>query len=172
MGDGGSEVTRELFSALYDDLRRLAHARLRRNEPITLLDTTALVHETFLRVLKANHVDVSGRGRFLAYAGQAMRSIIVDFVRQRRAERRGGNEPHLPLDTAAESVRSDEDEILRVSEALDELAEVDERLVRMVEMRFFGGFSEEDIAFALGVNERTVRRDWQKARMLLSFALQ
>ena len=172
MGDGGSEVTRELFSALYDDLRRLAHARLRRNEPIMLLDTTALVHETFLRVLKANHVDVSGRGRFLAYAGQAMRSIIVDFVRQRRAERRGGNEPHLPLDTAAESVRSDEDEILRVSEALDELAEVDERLVRMVEMRFFGGFSEEDIAFALGVNERTVRRDWQKARMLLSFALQ
>jgi len=172
MGDGGSEVTRELFSALYDDLRRLAHARLRRNEPITLLDTTALVHETFLRVLKANHVDVSGRGRFLAYAGQAMRSIIVDFVRQRRAERRGGNEPHLPLDTAAESVRSDEDEILRVSEALDELAEVDERLVRMVEMRFFGGFSEEDIAFALGVNERTVRRDWQKARMLLSLALQ
>ena len=172
MGDGGSEVTRELFSALYDDLRRLAHARLRRNEPITLLDPTALVHETFLRVLKANHVDVSGRGRFLAYAGQAMRSIIVDFVRQRRAERRGGNEPHLPLDTAAESVRSDEDEILRVSEALDELAEVDERLVRMVEMRFFGGFSEEDIAFALGVNERTVRRDWQKARMLLSLALQ
>jgi RNA polymerase sigma factor (TIGR02999 family) len=101
-----------------------------------------------------------------------MRSIIVDFVRQRHAERRGGNDPHVSLDTAAETVASAEDEVLRVSEALDELAKVDERLVKIVEMRYFGGFTEEDIALALGVNERTVRRDWQKARLLLSLALQ
>src|SRR5450432_3734311 len=146
MDDAGSEATQELFSLLYNDLRRLAHARLQRNEPLTLLDTTSLVHETFLRVLKSGRVEVSERPRFLAYAAQVMRSVIVDFVRQRHAERRGG-------------------------EDLDELAKVDQRLVKIVEMRYFGGFTEEDIALALGVNERTVRRDWQKARLLLSLAL-
>jgi len=172
MEEGGNEAAQELFSLLYNDLRRLAHARLQRNEPITLLDTTSLVHETFLRVLKSGRLEVSERPRFLAYAAQVMRSVIVDFVRQRHAERRGGNGPRVPLDAAAEVVPSAEDEVLRVSEALDELAKVDERLVKIVEMRYFGGFTEEDIALALGVNERTVRRDWQKARLLLSLALQ
>ncbi len=172
MEEGGNEAAQELFSLLYNDLRRLAHARLRRNEPITLLDTTSLVHETFLRVLKSGRVEVSERPRFLAYAAQVMRSVIVDFVRQRHAERRGGDGPRVPLDAAAEVVPSAEDEVLRVSEALDELAKVDARLVKIVEMRYFGGFTEEDIALALGVNERTVRRDWQKARLLLSLALQ
>jgi RNA polymerase sigma factor (TIGR02999 family) len=169
----GSEgdATEQLFAVLYDDLRRLAHARLRRNEPITLLETTALVHETYLRVLNTGHVEVSERPRFLAYAAQVMRSVIVDFVRQRHAERRGGDHQHVPLDSATEAVDSAEDEVLRVSEALDELASVDQRLVKIVEMRYFGGFTEEDIALALGVNERTVRRDWQKARLLLSLAL-
>jgi RNA polymerase sigma factor (TIGR02999 family) len=165
-------VTEELFSVLYDDLRRLAHQRLRRSEPITLLDTTSLVHETYLRVFRASTLDVSERARFLAYAARVMRSIIVDFVRRRHAERRGGNDPHVPLESAAESVPTSEQEVLRVSEALDELAKVDDRLAKLVEMRYFGGFSEDDIALALGVTERTVRRDWQKARLLLSLALQ
>ena len=170
--DEGGDATQDLFALLYQDLRRLAHARLQRNEPITLLDTTSLVHETYLRVLKSGRVEVSERPRFLAYAAQVMRSVIVDFVRQRHAERRGGNDPRVSLDAAAEAVASAEDEVLRVSEALDELSKVDERLVKIVEMRYFGGFTEEDIALALGVNERTVRRDWQKARLLLSLALQ
>jgi RNA polymerase sigma factor (TIGR02999 family) len=172
MDHGGSEATQELFALLYQDLRRLAHARLQRNEPITLLDTTSLVHETYLRVLKSGRVEVLERPRFLAYAAQVMRSVIVDFVRQRHAERRGGDNGPVSLDAAAGVVASAEDEVLRVSEALDQLTKVDERLVRIVEMRYFGGFTEEDIALALGVNERTVRRDWQKARMLLSLALQ
>ena len=93
MGDSGNEATHELFSLLYHDLRRLAHSRLQRNEQITLLDTTSLVHETFLRVLKSARVEVSERSRFLGYAAQVMRSVIVDFVRQRQAERRGGDAP-------------------------------------------------------------------------------
>jgi RNA polymerase sigma factor (TIGR02999 family) len=102
-----------------------------------------------------------------------MRSIVVDFVRQRHAERRGGGQEHVALDSrAADSIRSPEEEILRVSDALDELAKVDERLVKVVEMRYFAGLTDEDVAAALGVNERTVRRDWQKARMILSLALQ
>ena len=169
---GGSEATQELFSLMYHDLRRLAHARLQRNEPITLLDTTELVHETFLRVLKSGRIEVTERPQFLAYAAQTMRSVIVDFVRQRHSERRGGESPHVPLDDAVAAVPSEEYEILRVSEALNELAKVDPRLVKLVEMRYFGGFAEEDIALALGVNERTVRRDWQKARLLLAIALQ
>jgi RNA polymerase sigma factor (TIGR02999 family) len=172
MENGGSGATPDLFALLYDDLRRLAHARLQRNQPITLLDTTSLVHETFLRVLKSGRVEASERPRFLAYAAQVMRSVIVDYVRQRHAERRGGSGARVPLDSAAEAVPAAEDEVIRVSDALDELAKVDERLVRIVEMRYFGGFTEEDIAFALDINERTVRRDWQKARMLLSLALQ
>jgi RNA polymerase sigma factor (TIGR02999 family) len=136
-----------------------------------LLDTTSLVHETFLRILKSRGVEVSERPRFLAYAARVMRSIIVDFVRQRHAERRGGDDPHVPLDAAAAS-SAPADEVLRVSEALDELAKIDQRLVTIVEMRYFGGFTEEDIALSLGVNERTVRRSWQKARLLLSLALQ
>ena len=167
-----NEATQELFSHLYDDLHRLAHARLQRNEPITLLDTTSLVHETFLRVLKSGRVEASARPSFMAYAAQVMRSIIVDFVRQRHAERRGGKDERVPLDAVVESVPSPEEEVLRVSEALDELAKVDARLVKIVEMRYFAGFTEEDIALALGINERTVRRDWQKARLLLSLALQ
>jgi RNA polymerase sigma factor (TIGR02999 family) len=167
----GNQAAQEIFSLLYDDLRRLAHARLQRNEPITLLDTTSLVHETFLRVLKSNRVDVSEAPRFMAYSAQVMRSIIVDFVRQRHAERRGGDDPRVPLDSEAEAVQSAEDEVLRLSQALDELAKVDERLVKIVEMRYFGGFTEEEIALALAVNERTVRRDWQKARLILSLAL-
>jgi RNA polymerase sigma factor (TIGR02999 family) len=164
--------TPEIFSQLYPDLHRLAHARLQRNEPLTLLDTTSLVHETYLRVLKASQVDVSEAPRFMAYAAQVMRSIIVDVVRQRHAGRRGGDDPRAPIDAAAEAIPSTDQEVLRVSEALDELAKVDERLVRLVEMRYFGGFTEEEIGLALGLTERTVRRDWQKARLLLSLALQ
>ena len=172
MDEGGSQAAQDLFSLMYGDLRRLAHARLQRNEPITLLDTTSLVHETFLRVLKSGRIEVSERPQFMAYAAQVMRSVIVDFVRQRHAERRGGDDPRVPLDTAVAGVATPEEEVLRVSEALDELAKVDERLVKVVEMRYFGGFTEEEIALALGVNVRTVRRSWQKARLVLSLALQ
>jgi RNA polymerase sigma factor (TIGR02999 family) len=173
LGDGADkQAAPELFSLLYQELRQLAHARLRKNEPITLLDTTGLVHETYLRVLRAGRLEISDRAQFLAYSAHVMRSIVVDFVRQWRAGRRGGGQHHETLDTAAvDAALSGEDEIIRVNEALDDLAKVDERLVKVVEMRYFGGLSEEDIAVALGVNERTVRRDWQKARMLLSLAL-
>ena len=173
MSDGAeNQAAPELFSLLYQELRQLAHSRLRKNEPITLLDTTSLVHETYLRVLRAGRLEIADRAQFLAYSAHVMRSIVVDFVRQRRAERRGGGHHHKTLDTAAaDAALSSEDEIIRVSDALDDLAKVDERLVKIVEMRYFSGLSEEDIAAALGVNERTVRRDWQKARMLLSLAL-
>ena len=101
-----------------------------------------------------------------------MRSIVVDFARQRQAERHGGDATHVALSTdLAESVHASEDQIIMVDEALKDLARIDERLVRVVEMRFFAGLSEQEIASVLGVTERTIRRDWEKARLLLQAAL-
>ena len=163
----------QLCALLYQELHQIAHARLQRHERMILLNTTALVHESYLRLLHAGHLNVTDRSHFLVYAAHVMRSVIVDFVRQRLANRRGGGAMHVTLPTdIAESVPTREETVMRINEALDALAKVDERLVRVVEMRYFAGVSEQDIAAALGVTERTVRRDWQKARLLLFTALQ
>jgi len=115
---------------------------------------------------------VENRAHFLGYAARTMRSIIVDFARRRLSDRRGGSAQEVELDTdVAATTRSGEEEIVRVHDALLELAQADERLVRVVEMRYFGGLTEDEIAATLGVTDRTVRRDWEKARMLLSLAL-
>lgn len=162
----------ELFSLMYSELHQLAHARLTRDERPVQLDTTSLVHESYLRCLKAGQLNVVDRSHFLAYAAKVMRSIVVDLARQRRAERHGGDATHVPINTdLAESVHASEEEIIQVDDALVDLAKVDERLVHVVEMRFFAGLSEKEIASVLGVTERTVRRDWEKARLLLQAAL-
>lgn len=162
----------QLFSDLYEDLRIMAHHRLSKSEPITVLDTTSLVHESYVRLVKAGRWSTFPRSQFLGYASHAMRSVIVDLVRRRRAERRGGGEVHLELERHLEEVSNPgEEDILRVNQALDELAKADERLAKVVEMRYFAGLQEQEIATSLGVTERTVRRDWQKARLMLSLAL-
>lgn len=163
-----------LFDALYPELRRIAHARLTRNLRDTLLDTTALVHECYVKFSQAQRLGPSDRAHFLAYAATAMRSIIVDFARAKAAERRGGDAPHVTLNTALADGLGDrhgEDEIVRVHEALDELAKLDARLAQVVEMRYFGGMTDVEVGEALGITDRTVRRDWDKARLLLAAAL-
>jgi len=161
-----------LFQTMYQDLRRLARSRLRRSEGITLLDTTALVHESYLRLQSMEQLGITDTGHFLAYAARVMRFVVIDFVRQRHAERRGGEQLHVTLNTeVAESVSLKDDDVLRIHEALEELEQVDERLARIVEMRCFAGLSEMDIAQALGVTDRTVRREWQKARLMLKAVL-
>jgi RNA polymerase sigma factor (TIGR02999 family) len=170
LGDGAAREA--LFTALYRDLRRLAHSRLRQNETITLLDTTSLVHDAYFKLLGAEELEFADRGRFLAYAAKVMRSIVVDEVRKRHADQRGGDVEHVELDTRiAESASTDDALIIRVHDALADLSALDERLASVVEMRFFAGLNEADIAEALGVTERTVRRDWDKARALLFSAL-
>jgi RNA polymerase sigma factor (TIGR02999 family) len=169
-GDPGADEA--AFEALYADLRRLARARLMRNRRNTLLDTTALVNEAYLRLARVEGLRPEDRHSYLAYASRAMRSIVVDFVRARAAARRGGQAERVTLTTGtAERVSAGEDEILKVHEALEELAAIDERLVRVVEMRYFAGLTQQEVAEALGVTERTVRRDWEKARHLLAAAL-
>jgi RNA polymerase sigma factor (TIGR02999 family) len=160
------------FAAVYDELRRLARARLRPHRAMTLLDTTSLVHECFLRMAGSNAVPIEDRRHFFAYAARVMRSVIVDFARARQAERRGGDAEHLALDTdLSDKVAAPEHDVLRVHEALDVLAKADARLAQVVELRYFGGLSEAEIATTLDISERTVRRDWEKARLLLLAAL-
>ncbi len=161
-----------IFETLYPELRRIAHARLSRNVRDTLMDTTALVHECYMKFLGAQRLVVEDRAHFLAYSATAMRSIIVDAARAARAERRGGGAAHVTLNTEhADSVAHAEDEIVDVDGALNELAQLDRRLVQVVEMRYFGGMTDAEIGAALGVTDRTVRRDWDKARLLLAHAL-
>jgi len=170
---GDAQAAGEAFSLLYADLRRLARARLRQHQTMTLLDTTSLVHESYLKLMGAQALPVADRQHFFAYASRVMRSVIVDFARARLAERRGGDAEHVVLDTAlGERLAAPENDVLRVHEALDVLAQADERLAQVVEMRYFGGLSEAEIAATLDVSERTVRRDWERARLLLLAALE
>lgn len=169
---GDQEAAGEAFSLLYEELRRLARSKLRQHKSMTLLDTTSLLHESYLRLVGAQALPVSDRHHFFTYAARVMRSVIVDFARARLAERRGGGAEEIVLDTGiAGDVAAPENDVLRVHEALEVLAKADPRLAQVVELRYFGGMTEPEIAEALGTSERTVRRDWEKARLLLFAAL-
>jgi RNA polymerase sigma factor (TIGR02999 family) len=160
------------YGTLYQELRQIAHSRLRCSADFTLLNTTALVHESYLRFLQTEGLSFDDRRRFLAYASQVMRSVVVDFVRQRQSERRGGEHVAVTLNSAiADVVPQPEAEVLGVHAALEELEKAEPRLAQVVEMRYFAGLTEAEIAKSMGVTERTVRRDWDKARLLLRVAL-
>ena len=170
-GDAGA--IDEVFTLTYSELRQMAHQRLHRARRVTSLDTTALVHECYLRLVRLGQLQTRDRSHFLAYAARVMRSIVVDFVRQRLAKRRGGDQLHVTLGTdIRDSTTVSEEQIVRVDDALQELAALDPRLVQVVEMRYFAGFTVEQIAESRGVTTRTIRRDWEKARLLLYAAMQ
>lgn len=170
--DGDRSAADRAYTMLYDELRRLARSRLRHEDALTL-DTTALVHESYLRLRAGPPGEYPDRHHFLSYASHVMRSVIIDLVRAQRAERRGGGERALTLSTTLldGAGAADGDEVLRVHEALDELAAAEPRLAQVVEMRYFGGLTETEIATALELTERTVQRDWHKARLFLARAL-
>jgi RNA polymerase sigma factor (TIGR02999 family) len=171
---GGDRAARDaLFAAAYQDLRRLARSRLHDGGRNTVLDTTALVHESYLRLVQTGELELADRRAFFAYASRVMRSVIVDSARARLAERRGGDAQKLTLSTdLARDLGKDEEGIVRVDEALQTLETADARAARMVEMRYFGGYSDTEIAETLDVTVRTVQRDWEKAKLLLRAILQ
>lgn len=157
-----------LFAAAYPALQQLARTRLRDGGRNTMLDTRSLVHETYLRYVASGALRAEDRRAFFAYASQVMRSVIVSAARQRSAEKRGaGCRPLALTPRAAAAIADGEEQILRVHEALQSLEQVDPRLGQVVQMRYFGGYSEQEIAAALDINERTVQRLWLKAKLML-----
>jgi RNA polymerase sigma factor (TIGR02999 family) len=168
---GRREAFDQILPLVYHELRRAARRELAMR-PSDSLSTTALVHELYLKFSRAGRTDWHNRAHFLSVASVAMRHMLVDRARRRRAEKRGGPLAHVTLDDAlVAAADSRADSLLELHEALDQLAKLDERLVRVVECRFFGGMTEQETADALHIAVRTVRRDWIKARGLLYQAL-
>ncbi|MDQ2779583.1 MAG: ECF-type sigma factor [Pseudomonadota bacterium] len=169
---GDAQALDRVFTLLYPELESMARARLRRGQRVTMADTGALVHESWLRLQGNGSLRFEDRGHFLAHAARVMRSVITDLARRSQAQRRGGDLAFVTLDTAAGDAAATADpDVLDVAQALDELAVLDARLAQVVEMRWFAGLAEAEIAVALGLTERTVRRDWAKARAFLVVAL-
>jgi RNA polymerase sigma factor (TIGR02999 family) len=165
----GSGASDELYERVYDELKRMASAHLRRGELATL-STTELVHEAFLK-LKGDESRWQGNAHFFGAASRAMRQVLVDFARRRRAAKRGGIATRVSLRDDHALLEMQLDEILAIDDALARLDGVDERLRQIVELRFFGGFGEREVAEMLGVTPRTVERNWLKARLFLLQAL-
>lgn len=162
--DGRHDAMDRLFPIIYDELHRIAHAQLRRERDDHTLNATALVHEAYMKLVDITRVEWRDRAHFLSMAARAMRRILIDYARQHGRQRRGGGVQPVTLDEALVAADQQADTLLAIDAALERLGELNERLVRLVECRFFGGLTEEETAEALGVNVRTVRRDWVKAR--------
>jgi RNA polymerase sigma-70 factor, ECF subfamily len=163
-GESSNDSAMErLLPLVYDDLRRIAHRQLGAERAGHTVNTTALVHEAYLRLVD-QRAGWEDRAQFFGVAAQAMRRVLVDYARQHRAAKRDGALLQVPLDDAVLVVEERADALLALDEALTRLASLDERQGRVVECRFFGGLTEDETAEVLGVTARTVRRDWTKAK--------
>ena len=160
----------ELYRRVYAELKRMARHHLRGADDGVTLSTTELVHEAYLKL--RGHSDWQGRAHFFGAAARAMREVLVDFARRRGARKRGGDVTRVSISEGDVALEMELDHILALDEALTRLGVVDERLRRIVELRFFGGFSEREVAELLDVSSRTIEREWLKARLFLLHELE
>ncbi len=160
-----------LFESLYDDLRRLARREVWRNGARDFVGTRTLVHEAWLEISRRHALAFDEPGKFLAYATQTMRGLVIDRVRAHHAQKRGGGLDITALDTHAAEQAMQPDQLDHVSEAIDALAATEPQLAQVVDLKFFCGFTLAEIARMLDVSERTVQRQWEKARLMLHDAL-
>jgi RNA polymerase sigma factor (TIGR02999 family) len=165
-GEGDREALDRVFTIVYEELRGLAHVQRNRWHGDYTLDTTALVHEAYLKLVDAN-ADWNDRGHFMAVAAKAMRQILVNYAERRLAMKRGGGAEHTSLDDSNPMSEETADEVLALNEALNTLSEVSERQAHVVEARFFGGLTIEDTAAALKMSPATAKRDWTLAKAWL-----
>ena len=166
------ETQSALFASLYDELRRMAHRELRRGAGLTLSATT-LLHETYCKLKQSNGTAFPDEARFLAYASRAMRTLVIDYARTRQAQKRGGGFEITTLPTELpEAVVAEVNELERLSQAIDTLAQLDPGLAQLVDLKFFCGYSLVEIAAMRGISERTAQREWDKARVLLKRSLE
>lgn len=168
---GRREALDRILPLVYAELRAIAHRRLAACDSSGTLVTTGLVHEAYLKLVDQSTAEWRDRAHFLALASVAMRHILIDRAKARTRLKRGGVHRHVTLEDAVGTVDDQAETLLEIDEALDNLAQIEPRLARVVECRFYGGLTEEEIAEALGVTVRTVERDWAKARTLLRDAL-
>lgn len=170
--DGRREVLDELMPLVYDELRRQASRYLRGERPGHTLQTTALIHEAYLKLVDQRDVNWKNRAHFYGIAAQAMKRILVDHAKSRHREKRGGAAENLPLDEArfAISGRTNVD-LIAVDEALTRLAELDPQQASIVELKFFGGFSIDEIAEAVQISPATVKREWNSAKVWLKLEM-
>ena len=164
LGRGSPDAAERLLPIVYEELRRLADRYLRDEPPGQTLQPTALVHEAFLRLVGAEAAAWKGRAQFFAVAARAMRRLLIDHARRRRATKRGGERQKLSLDDVPEPAADRDGYLVALDDALVELASVDPELSHVVELRFFGGLSIEETARVLGVSSMTVKRRWTLAR--------
>jgi len=169
---GDAKALDALYPHLYSDLHAVAHRALLAGRPGDTLNTTALVHETYLKLHGSSSFEPRDRRHYFAVAARAMRQIIIDDARSRVRQKRGGAYRHVDLDAATIAAEDSGEAILALEAALQKLAALDERLGRVVELRFFGGLSVEETADVLGIDSRTVKRDWRKARAMLHLAVE
>jgi RNA polymerase sigma factor (TIGR02999 family) len=167
IAQGDATARNDFYRTVYTELKRLAGGHLRNQSTLTNLDATSLVHEVFMRFVQRGGLQLSNRKMFFGYASQVMRSVIIDYVRERAAKKRGGD---LHFETLVTGYAGDVfafDEIEQLHDALNDLQKIDQRLHDVVEMRYFGGLSVDEVAEVMGVSSVTVKRDWQKARAYL-----
>lgn len=164
---GDEDAYRRLSAILYDQLRRQATQCMRRERPGDTLQATALVHETFMRLAGAGQVAWNDRTHFLAVAARTMRRVLVDLARARKSQKRGSGAEHVPLESGVVATGASLLDLIALDEALDALAELDPRKVRVIELRFFAGLTVEETAEVLNVAPDTVARDWRLARAWL-----
>jgi RNA polymerase sigma factor (TIGR02999 family) len=164
---GEGSARHELFAALYQELHRLAQRELRRCGNVLTLGATTLLHEAYLNISGRDNVAFPDRPRFMAYASRAMRGLVIDYSRSRQALKRGGGIEITSLPTETPAAVADTQELERIGEAIEELAGLEPGLAELVDLKFFSGLSFGDIAGLRGVSERTVQRDWEKARIFL-----
>ncbi len=169
--DGRREALDRLMPLVYEELKSIARNRLRAERRNDSLNTTALVHETYLKLVDQTRAQWRDRAQFFAIASTLMRRILVDHARKHGSEKRGGERRRVPLDASHLSIDEEADRLVALDDALQRLANVDERLCRVVECRFFAGLSEQETAEVLGVTTRTVERYWAKAKALLYMEL-
>jgi RNA polymerase sigma factor (TIGR02999 family) len=165
--DAAPAVSDDAFATLYAELHRVARGQLRAGCCVSLSATT-LLHEAFLSMRERDPAGFPDRAHFVAYAARAMRGLVVDYVRNRRAQKRGGEFHMTTFDTdVVDASAADDEDVPRIGEALATLAQVDPELAQLVDLKFFCGLSIAEIAALRGVSERTIRRDWMKARIYL-----
>jgi RNA polymerase sigma-70 factor, ECF subfamily len=168
---GDSRALEQLIPLVSEELRRLAHAYMRRQRPGHLLQTTALVHEAYIRLVDARTLNWQSRAHFYGISAKVMREILVDFARAGQAQKRGGGATPLPLDEAAGVAKTSDVDLVALDDALNDMARFDQRKASIVELRFFGGLSVEETAEVVQVAPATVKREWNKAKAWLYHAI-